>query len=332
MSGVLEQEEIDALMGGLQSGEVEAGTDQPGATAFARYDFAKQDYAIRRLIPAIAVVQTQFADAIKSRVGALVPGLSEVAIDKLAVMKWDELLRTLEPPCGIAVVQAPPLAAPMFLAFESALVFDLVDRYFGGRQRLLKTRTAERFSGTELRFLETLGEALLPDLAGAWQSVLNIQPTLSTWHGSARHVEELAEGDTLIASRLAVSLGELGGGLWVMVPWSALEAVRDRLGGPARSARRERDGRWRDKLRGGVEDSALEVIALLSEQSISLKQASQLKVGDILSIDSPESVELHIDDIPVMRGSFGTHEGQMAVKVAEITLRPPRTPTGGDHG
>jgi len=131
MSNLLEPAELEALMGEMQPSA--DGGSAGSQDSRDRYDFATQDYAVQRLIPALSLVQTQFAEALKLRLRQLVPGMDNVRAERVNVMKFGELQRTLLPPCDISVISAQPLAAPMYLVFEPDLVFSLVDHFFGGR-------------------------------------------------------------------------------------------------------------------------------------------------------------------------------------------------------
>lgn len=320
MGDILEPEEIDALMDGL--GPKPSG-DAAGDT---RYDFATQDYAVHRLIPALSIIQGQFAEAFRNRVRVLVPGIESVRSDRIAVMKYDELVRTLPAPCDITMIKAAPLGAPIFLVFESDLVFMLVDHFFGGGGRPLKQRAGGEFSPTEARFMTRLTSALMPDIAASWSSALTIVPEVDERHVDFRFVDALHDSETLLATRFTVCIGSSEATLWSLVPWSAIDAVRDSLGGDLRSAsRQEHDAEWRSRLQAGVEDSTLEVVAVMLESVIALKRVSRLRVGDIVPIESPGEVTLHVGGLPMLGGTFGTHEGQMAVKIERAAGRRPQT-------
>jgi len=320
MGDILDPEEIDALMDGLGAKPADASARD------TRYDFATQDYAVHRLIPALSIIQGQFAEAFRSRVRTLVPGVESVRSDRIAVMKYDELVRTLPAPCDITLVKAPPLGSPIFLVFESDLVFLLVDHFFGGGGRPLKQRPGGEFSPTEARFMNRLVASLMPDIASSWSSALSIAPEVAERHVDFRFVDALHDSETLLATRFIVNLGGSEATLWSLVPWSAIDGVRDSLGGDLRSSasRQEQDAEWRSRLQAGVEDSMLEVVAVMLENVLPLKRVSRLQVGDILPIESPGEVVLNIGGLPMLGGTFGTHEGQMAVKIERSAGRRPR--------
>lgn len=330
MAGVLEQEEIDALMGGLSSGKLDTADGDGTGGGVNNYDFSKQHYALKRLLPALEGVCGQYADAIKEKLSRVAPSIESVAAEPIAVLGIEELLPRLTTPCRIACISAAPLTRPVLLIIESDLVFDMVNRYFGGGSGLRKTRASERFSATEMRLSDLICEELIADLEPAWHNLLSIKPEIKRWENDLRFIDEFDEDETLIATRFSVSFGATDGGLWLVVPWGGIEPVRESLGGIARHNMREKDPQWHARLRQGLDDAELELVAVLSQSRIKLKRALALKKGDVIAIGDPTNIQLHIDGIPLLRASFGTHEGQMAAKIIEPVRGPlPAAVSGG---
>lgn len=312
MNDILEPAELDALMGELKESSSAAGRGEAGND---RYDFASQDYAVQRLIPALSLVQTQFAEALKQRLRQLIPELDSVRGERVAVMKFGEVQRMLTPPCDISVILAAPLAAPIYLVFEADLVFALVDHFFGGQSIAGRKRLQQDFSPSESRFMQQLARALLPDLAQSWHSVVAMAPQLQERHADLRFVDGLQQRDTLLATRFAITLPGLESAVWMLVPWTAIDPVRDQLGGHGRASRQEHDDQWRHRLLQGVEAANLEVVASLSQTSMPLSRVSRLQVGDVIPIESPQSVTVLVESLALLNGTFGSHQGQLSVKV-----------------
>ena len=61
MSDVLSQDEIDALLHGVEDGDVETGTDEVGADGARTYDLAMQDRIVRGRMPTLEMVNERFA-------------------------------------------------------------------------------------------------------------------------------------------------------------------------------------------------------------------------------------------------------------------------------
>ena len=235
--------------------------------------------------------------------------------ERVTVMKFDEMQRTLTPPCDISTISAAPLAAPLYLLFEADLVFALVDHFFGGQPGAGRKRLQQDFSPSESRFMQQLARALLPDLAQSWHSVAEISPQLVERHSDLRFVDGLQPRDTILAARFAISLPGLESAVWLLLPWAAIDSVRDQLGGHGRANRQDHDDQWRQRLLDGVDATRLEVVARLGQSPMPLSRVSRLRVGDVIPIESPQNVTLLIESLALMAGTFGSHQGQLAVKV-----------------
>ena len=53
------------------------------------------------------------------------------------------------------------------------------------------------------------------------------------------------------------------------------------------------------------------------EATLPLRQINELRAGDVIPIDLPDTVTLEAEDTPVFRGKFGIHNGSRAVKVVQ---------------
>ncbi len=314
MNDILEPAELDALMGGIKD-DAAGGNDAGATSGNDRYDFATQDYAVQRLMPALSLVQTQFSEALKQRLRQLIPDLESVRAERVAVMKFGELQRMLTPPCDINMISAAPLAAPLYLMFEADLVFALVDHFFGGQGGSGSKRLQAEFSPSENRFMQQLARALLPDLAQSWHSVVEISPQLVERHNDLRFVDGLQQRDTVLATRFVITLPGLESAIWLLVPWAAIDPFREQLGGHGRASRQDHDDQWRHRLLQGVEAANLEVVARLSQTAMPLSRVSRLRVGDVIPIDSPQGVTVLVESMALLAGTFGSHQGQLAVKV-----------------
>lgn len=321
MGDILDQDEIDALMSNM--GELTDPGPRPAEDG-ERYDFGRQDYAVHRLIPALSLVHEQFADLAKEAFRGWVPALDQIRPERLSVMKFGEIKRRLVPPCDITAVKAAPLGAPMYLVAESDLVFTLVDRFFGGSGKVPGPRTQADFSPAEHRFMDTVSRALMPVLQQAWRLTLPLSPSIEARHSDLRYLDELSDQDMLLATPFTLVFANLEATLWMLMPWAAIDPIRDSLGQGPRSNRQEQDERWMNGLQEGVLASSVDIVATLAQVTMTLARVADLKVGDILPIEQPSTVKVSVADMPMMSGRFGVHEGKVAVSVDRILLKDPQ--------
>ena len=304
MAGLLDPEELEALMAEEQSSQ-----------SSGKYNLARQDYAVQRLIPTLSLIQSQFASAASTRLREFVSSVEGLTTDRITVMKFDELQGTLPAPCSISLISGMPLSSNLMIAFESELVFNLVDRYFGGYGGAADA-AREQFSASELSFMDILVSALLPDIALAWKSVMKIAPAIESQSTDPRLLEGFTEADSLVATRFLVDIGDFKGGLWSVVPWSAIDAVRDSLPDTTKpSNKKPASEEWRSRLVERIDEVPLDLVAQLAKTRLSLSRVANLRRGDVIPLPSADEVLLCVGEQPLLKGRFGSHQGQLAVQL-----------------
>jgi flagellar motor switch protein FliM len=101
-----------------------------------------------------------------------------------------------------------------------------------------------------------------------------------------------------------------------------LEPIREILDAGVQSDRTDIDDRWIIALREEVRNADVELSSMLTETTLTLRDVMNMKAGDIIPIDMPETVTLRAEDVPIFRGHLGVSHEQMAIKITEPVLRP----------
>ena len=69
----------------------------------------------------------------------------------------------------------------------------------------------------------------------------------------------------------------------------------------------------------------VELAADIASRPITVRELLAIKVGDVLDIDLPPRIEARVDGVPIFECSYGTHHGQVALRVEK--LLPPEKDT-----
>ncbi|MCD9126203.1 flagellar motor switch protein FliM [Luteimonas sp. C4P040a] len=327
---LLSQDEIDALLHGVDSGAV--GTDAPAAPGEVRpYDFARQGRVVRGRLPGLDAVNERFALAFKAGLFNLLRRSCELTIRGVDVVRFDEYMHSLPQPANLNVIQARPLRGNALVVFEPRLVFTVVDNFFGGGGRF-PAKVAEReFTPTEQRIVQLMLRQVFADMTTAWLPVQALEFTHTGTESNPLQVELIDPRDHIVISRFSIALDGGGGDLHIALPYKMLEPLRDHLEatGPRRQ-RSDSDETWARHLRAGVEAAALELSVSLAHRQISLRELSRLKVGDVIPIELARPVQMEVESTPMFEGEFGTHNGFNALKVTQLKF-PQVIPSNDSH-
>ncbi|MDH3712562.1 MAG: flagellar motor switch protein FliM [Gammaproteobacteria bacterium] len=316
---ILSQDEIDALLHGVDSGHLIAETEAPLNDNIARpFDIANQDRIVRGRLPTLEMINERFARYLRVSVFSMLGRSPEVSVDGVQMLKFGDYIHALYVPTSLSIVRIAPLRGRAIVNMDSKLVFAIVDNYFGGDGRFQAKIEGREFTPTELRVVRIVADSAFEDFKRAWQPVMDLQFDY-VGHEVNPHLASIATpSELVVVSTFNIELEGGGGELHMTMPYSMVEPIRQLLDAGIQSDRSDTDTRWNRALREQVFSSQVEISTSLLELTVSLKQLTELKPGDILPIDPPSLVTASTEGIPLFRGQYGESRGNAALRIAEL--------------
>jgi flagellar motor switch protein FliM len=80
-----------------------------------------------------------------------------------------------------------------------------------------------------------------------------------------------------------------------------------------------------------IQLAEVEIIADLGTAAISLRDIVNMKVGDIIPLEIPQSIEAKVDGVPVMECAYGKFNGQYTLRVEKLLSNSITEPSTGDQ-
>ncbi|MCR6496387.1 flagellar motor switch protein FliM [Thermomonas sp. S9] len=320
-SDLLSQDEIDALLHGVDSGVVD--TEPPPAPGEVRaYDFATQERIIRGRLPTLEMVNERFARTWRIGLFNLLRRSADLSVRGVDMVRFGEYMHSLHVPTNLNLVKMKPLRGTGIVMFEPRLVFTVVDSFFGGNGKYHTRIEGREFTPTEMRVIQLLLKQTFADFTEAWAPVMPVEFEYLNSEVNPHFANIISPREYIVVSRFHVDLEGGGGELHLALPWAMLEPIRDQLDAGVQSDRVEKDESWTRALRAQLQDAEVELSSVLAERQISLRELSRLKVGDVIPLDIRQEVPLQVEHLPLFSGEFGVHNGRNAVKITAVhTLR-----------
>jgi flagellar motor switch protein FliM len=321
MSGqeILNQDEIDALIHGVDSGSVKTEPmPEPGEAR--SYDFATQVRIVRGRMPTLEMINERFARLFRISLFNLLRRSPEIAVGPVQMNKFSEYVHSLHVPTSLNLVRIHPLRGMGLIVVDPKLVFAVVDNFFGGNGRFAKIEGRE-FTATENRIIQMLIKHAFADLKEAWSHVYSIDVEYVNSEINPHFANIVSPTEIVVVTSFHVELDGGGGDLHVTMPYAMIEPLRELLDSGMQSDRVEHDERWLQSLKEEIEDSEVELGALLGRSRITLAELVNLKAGDVIPCDFLGRATVLAEDIPIFRGTYGMSRGQQAVKLDERIRR-----------
>lgn len=319
MQDLLSQDEIDALLHGVDDGDVETEGDVD-PSGVKTYDLTSQDRIVRGRMPTLEMINERFARYTRISMFNLLRRTADVSVGGIQIQKFGEYVHTLYVPTSLNMVKFRPLRGTALIILDAKLVFKLVDNFFGGDGRHAKIEGRE-FTPTELRVVQMVLEQVFIDLKEAWKAVMNIEFEYINSEVNPSMANIVSPSEVVVVSTFHVELDGGGGELHITMPYSMVEPIREVLDAGLQSDTDERDDRWVRALQEDVMEAKVDLEADIVRRTVSLRDIVDLKEGDIIPINMPEFNVLTANGVPMFKTQLGQINDNLAMKVLEFIDR-----------
>jgi len=315
---LLSQDEIDALLHGVDDGDVETAdeslVDESGVRV---YDLTSQERIVRGRMPTLEMVNERFARLARVTLFNLLRKPADVTVGGVQVMKYGDYIHTLYVPTSMTLMKVMPWRGTGLLIMDAKLVFKLVDQFFGGDGRHAKIEGRD-FTPTENRLVYKTVNQLFEDLRHAWLPIHTLKFEQIGHELNPAMANVVGPNEVVIVSSFQVDLEGGNGDFHVTIPYSMIEPIRDQLMSVYHSAESERDDRWMSSLRRDILHASLPVDLLVTERDMTLRDVMEFEIGDVIPVDIPDQLELKANGMPLYTCQLGTSRGNLAVKIHQI--------------
>ena len=298
MAEILSQEEIDALLNALSSGEVsEEEADQKTAKtkSIKIWDFHRPDRFSKEQTRTLQMLHDHFARLFSGRISAFLRTLIEARLDIVDQITYDEFIRSLSNPTCLTVLKMHPLERNAMLEFSPQVAFWFVERMMGGRGgEFTKNR---ELTDIEQSLLMRIVELICASLAEAWQKVIKLEPSADMMETNPQmFLQANLPGDMVILMTFEIALGESTGTIGLCLPHSVLEPVMSRLTTQSwlSEDRKAQDEVTKANIESRLTNVSVCLSALLGTAEVTARDILDLKVGDVVTLHERVDTELPV--------------------------------------
>lgn len=316
---ILSQDEVDALLGGVDSGDVETEVEDSLLDGVARdFDFNNQERIVRGRLPTLEMINERFVRYLRVSFFSLLRKTPEISVNGIQMVKFSEYVQTLFVPTSLSLIKMDPLRGTGLIMLDPKLVFVLVDNFFGGDGSIHAKIEGREFTGTELRVIEKVIHLCFVDLVKAWEPVMQVKFDYHSHEVNPHMAAIVSPTEVIVVSSFHLELEGGGGDINVVFPYSMIEPIRTLLDTGVQSDRGDIDERWAVLLKEELLHAKVDIEAIFVEKEIRISDLLDFQPGDIIPIDMPDQVLVLAEEMPVMRGQYGEYQGNSAVKIEEI--------------
>lgn len=321
MADVLSQNEIDALLKQLSSGELDVGEiSDESSVKIKDYDFARPAKFSKEHLRTLEIIFEHFGRLISSNFPAYLRKNVQVDVMNSEAVTYSEFSNALSNPVLLGIVNFAPLNGNIIIELASNLGFTIIDRMLGGMgEPLDKPR---EFSEIELSVLERIFTILVDMLREPWENVIEIHPRLERIETNSQFAQIISPSEMIAIVTINVSIGNVEGLMNICLPFITLEDIMDKLNTKYwfSTMQSKDEESYNEFIETAINRAQIPIKARLGSSSISVMDFINLQVGDIIRLDShvEDELDVYVGNIVKFKALPGSGADNYAVKVTKI--------------
>ena len=314
----LSQDEVDALLKGVTGETDDAPVEDLDAAGVRPYNLATQERIVRGRMPTLEIINERFARQLRIGLYNFLRRGVEISVGPVKVSKYSEFIRNLVVPTNLNLVQFKPLRGTALVIFNPDLVFLMVDNLFGGDGRFHTRIEGRDFTQTEHRIIQRALDIVFECYSKSWEPVYPVAFEFMRSEMNTQFANIATPNEVVVHITFAIELGQNSGEMHFCLPYSMIEPIKDLLTSSLQAENLEVDKRWLRLMRQQVQLAEVELVADLGTARVNLRDIVNLKVGDVIPLTIPPTVEAKVDGVPVMECAYGKFNGQYTLRVEKL--------------
>jgi flagellar motor switch protein FliM len=332
MADVLDQNEVDALLTAVDSGDVEPEGGEGGQRVFSNradaskrshseiqeYDFKRPERVSKDQMRALENLHEGFARNFGAALSGFLRTIMEVKVGNIEQMTFSEFTQSLPNPTCFNLLTCDPLEGNMCLEISPLIIYPVIDRLLGGSNADLFI-PQRPLTAIEQRLVNKILDRAMGNLREAWSNVEDIDFQPEQMESNPALVQIVPPNEVVVVVGFELKMGGRSGTMSLCIPYNVIEPVVDKLSNQTweQYKRHSNDEQLRHRVAGRLESSKLPIGVELATTSIKLHDLMNLQEGDLITTEKPASrpITLNVDGKRKFIGQLGQHKGNRAFKV-----------------
>lgn len=324
MPDVLSQAQIDALLKGVNQGEITM-EEQSDEKRMRDYDFYSPRKFTKEQLRNVDSIHENLARVLSSYFSGSLRVSSEVRMLQVEEQRYYEFNNALPDTALIALLTFIPADKninefTLMMEVSPSISFFMIERLLGGSGtgRVLN----REFTEIELGIMNSVCTKIASYMGDAWRDYIDVEVHFDTIETNPRLIQIYAPEDIVVIVSSSVKLEQQSGSINICIPAIGLEEA---LGAfvskytrmSAKLTDENKKEIWQRVIRRAIYSSDLEMCAVLDKVQMELNDILHLQVNDVIRLEKPVDgdVTVLVDNEPWFDGKMGTVKSSKAVKL-----------------
>ncbi|APT47220.1 flagellar motor switch protein FliM [Bacillus safensis] len=326
MSGeVLSQNEIDALLSAVSTGEMDAEELKKEETTkkVKVYDFKRALRFSKDQIRSLTRIHDNFARLLTTHFSAQLRSYIQITVSSVDQVPYEEFIRSIPNMTLLNLFYVSPLEGRIMLEVNLTIGYAMMDRLMGGIG--ISHNKTESLTEIETKIISNMFEGALENYREAWQSITDIEPEMADFEVNPQFVQMVSPNETVVVISLNTQIGEVSGVINLCIPHVVLEPIIPKLSVHywMQSERNEPKQQETKAIEKRIMKAKIPVVAELGQSEMTVEEFLNLEIGDCIALDKPVNAPLTVmvGNKPKFLGQAGRVNRKQAIQILDHDIR-----------
>lgn len=324
MADVLSQNEIDALLSALSTGELEAEDvgNEDDKHKVKLYDFKSPQKFSKEHIRTLELIHDNYARIISNYLTGQTRKSVKVKIETVEQITYEEFIHSVQNPTILTIFKMPPLSGTILFETNPQFSLQIIDILLGGNGT--RKTQAKEFSDIDKNIMRQITSGMIANLGMAWESIIEVEPEVESIETNPAINQTLSPNDPVALITFSVEMNKRSTFINMCIPYLSIEKILDKL--VVQYAFSNTDETLLDESRGKIEQGInkvdVEIIAELGRtNSLNVDDFLRLNVGDVIKLDNRSSspIKVYVGNEECYYAKPGTSGKNMGVMILDMT-------------
>lgn len=321
MGEVLSQNEIDALLQQLSTGEFDVDQMQGREEKQVKnYDFSRPTKFSKEHLRTLEIIFEHYSRLISTNLPMYLRKNVQVTVASSETVTFSEFSNALSNPVILGIINFTPLNGTIILDLATNLGYAMIDRMLGGSG--IPLDKSREFSEIELTIIQKVLVMFTQLLREPWKNVIDISPVLSRLETNPQFAQVIAPNDMIAIVTLNMKIGDVEGFVNICLPFFTLEEVMDKLNTKYwfSTMQENHDEDYEVFIESMIRKVDIPIKAVLGKSTISVSDFLNLQVGDCIRLDSKvdNDMDVYVGNIRKFTALPGANKDAYAVRITSV--------------
>ncbi len=321
MGEILSQNEIDALLNQLSSGELDVESISNAEEKPVKdYDFSRPTKFSKEHLRTLEIIFEHYGRLISTNLPVILRKNAQVTVASSETVTFSEFTNALSNPSVLGIVAFEPMGGNIIIDLATNIAFAMIDRMLGGEGEPLNS--TREFSDIELSIIQKIMIMLTQLLRDPWKNVMDISPVLNRLETNPQFAQIIAPGEMIAVVTLNIKIGDVEGFMNLCLPFIALEDVMDRLNTKYwfSTMQENKDEDSQENIEAMLKRVEIPIKAVLGTSRITVNDFMNLQVGDCIRLDGKvdSDMNIYVGNIKKFTALPGASDDCYAVRVTSV--------------